>query len=82
MAKTTLDISDPLLRDAKKLAAAEGTTLRALIEQGLRNVVAERRRRTQRFRLRKASFGGQGLNPDLEGEWQQIRDLSYGGRGG
>ena len=81
MTKTTLDISDPLLRDAKKLAAAEGTTLRALVEQGLRNVVADRKR-GQSFRLRKASFRGQGLNPDLEGGWQQIRDLSYEGRGG
>jgi hypothetical protein len=82
MTKTTLDISDPLLRDAKKLAAAEGTTLRALVEQGLRNVVAERRRRAQPFRLRKASVAGQGLNPELDGDWQRIRDLSYEGRGG
>lgn len=82
MAKTTLDISDPLLRDAKKLAAAEGTTLRALVEQGLRNVVTEKKRRSQSFRLRKASFRGQGLNPDLEGNWPLIRDLSYEGRGG
>ena len=45
MAKTTLEIPDPLLRDAKKLAASEGTTLRALVEQGLRKVVADTRRR-------------------------------------
>jgi hypothetical protein len=82
MAKTTLDISDPLLRDAKKLAAAEGTTLRALVEQGLRNVVTEKKRRSQPFRLRKASFRGEGLNPDLEGGWSSIRDLAYEGRGG
>ena len=82
MAKTTLDISDPLLRDAKKLAAAEGTTLRALVEQGLRNLVTERKRGPRPFRLRKASFGGHGLNPDLDGGWPLIRDLSYEGRGG
>src|SRR5438105_1252091 len=31
--KTTLEISDPLLRDARKLAAREGTTVRALLDQ-------------------------------------------------
>jgi hypothetical protein len=82
MTKTTLDISDPLLRDAKKLAAREGTTLRALVEQGLRKVVADRNRRNQRFQLRKVSFGGDGLNPDFaEAGWDRIRDLSYEGRG-
>lgn len=82
MAKTTLEISDLLLRDAKKLAASEGTTLRALVEQGLRKVVADRRRHDQQFRLRKVSFGGQGLNPDLaETGWDRIRDLTYEGRG-
>lgn len=83
MTKTTLEISDPLLRDAKKLAAREGTTLRALVEQGLRKVVADRRRGSQPFRLPKASFAGQGLNPELEeAGWDRIRDLSYEGRGG
>jgi hypothetical protein len=82
--KTTLDISDPLLREAKKLAAKEGTTLRLLVEQGLRNVIAGKKRGDRRsFRLRKASFGGHGLNPELaEAGWDRIRDLSYEGRGG
>lgn len=83
MAKTTLEISDPLLQDARKLAARQGTTLRALVEKGLRKVVADGRRRNAPFRLRKASFRGDGLNPDLAGAgWDRIRDLSYEGRGG
>ncbi|MGH6770381.1 MAG: type II toxin-antitoxin system VapB family antitoxin [Xanthobacteraceae bacterium] len=81
--KTTLDISDPLLREAKKLAAKEGTTLRALIEQGLRKIVTEHKQRSRPFRLRRVTFGGQGLNPELaEAGWDRIRDLSYEGRGG
>lgn len=76
--KTTLDISDPLLRDARKIAAREGTTLRALVEQGLRHVVSAKKRRTP-FRLRKASVGGRGLRPELrEAGWERIRDLAYG----
>jgi hypothetical protein len=80
--KTTLDISDALLRDARKLAAREGTTLRALVEQGLRQVVAEKKRKPT-FRLRKASFKGDGLRPELEDAgWDRLRDLVYEGRGG
>jgi Bacterial antitoxin of type II TA system, VapB len=78
--KTTIDISDPLLREAWKVAAREGTTLRALVEQGLRKVVAEKRRPV--FRLRKASFGGHGLRPELrEAGWERLRDLAYESRG-
>lgn len=80
--KTTLDIADPLLREAKQIAAREGTTLRALVEQGLRRVVAERRKQV-RFKLRRASFKGRGLRPELEDAgWDRIRDMIYEGRGG
>ena len=80
--KTTLEISDPLLREARRVAARDGTTLRELVEQGIRRIVAERKRKTT-FRLRKASFKGQGLRPELQGAtWDQLRDLIYEGRGG
>jgi hypothetical protein len=80
--KTTLDISDPLLQEAKKIATRDRTTLRELVEQGLRKVVAERK--TGRpFRLRKVTFKGEGLVPELQdADWNKIRDLSYEGRGG
>jgi hypothetical protein len=80
--KTTLDLPDPLLQEARKLAARERTTLRALVEQGLRQVVAEKKR-CRPFRLRRASFKGRGLRPELrDADWDRIRDLSYEGRGG
>jgi hypothetical protein len=79
--KTTLEISDPLLREARKVAARERTTLRALVEQGLRQVVAQKRQRSE-FRLRDASFTGHGLQGELsEATWEKIRDLAYEGRG-
>jgi hypothetical protein len=80
--KTTLDIPDPLLHEARRVAAREGTTLRALVEQGLRRIVAEKKRRPA-FRLRKASFGGHGLRPELrDAGWERLRDLVYEERGG
>ena len=79
--KTTLDIADPLLRKARKVAARERTTLRALVEQGLRQVLVEKEQRRP-FRLRKASFKGRGLRPELGGAgWERLRDLAYEGRG-
>ena len=79
--KTTIEISDPLLREARKLAEREGVTLRALVERGLRRVVAETKTGAP-FKLRKASFKGRGLQDDLsDASWDRISDLSYEGRG-
>ena len=78
--KTTVEISDPLLREARKLARRKGTTLRALIEQGLRRMLAERK---PNFQLRDASFGGKGLRPELgDVGWDHLREMIYEGRGG
>jgi hypothetical protein len=75
--KTTLDIADPLLEEARHIAAREGTTLRALVERGLRHVIAGSNQKKP-FRLRKASFKGRGLRPELaDAGWDRIRDLAY-----
>jgi len=80
--KTTIEISDSLLSEAKRLAAKEGTTVHAFVEQGLRRVVAERKSRGL-FRLRKAAFKGKGLQPGVEdATWERIRETIYQGRGG
>ncbi|HEV8722030.1 MAG TPA: type II toxin-antitoxin system VapB family antitoxin [Candidatus Binatia bacterium] len=81
--KTTIEISDSLLDEAKKLAAKEGTTVRALVEQGLRRIVAERKKSRGAFRLRKATFKGKGLQPGVQdATWDRIRESIYQGRGG
>ena len=80
--KTTLHIPNSLLEEARKLAQREHTTLKALVEEGLRRIISERRRRSH-FRLRKATFKGNGLQPHLAGTpWEKIRELSYEGRDG
>jgi len=80
--KTTVDIPDSILEEARKLAAREGSTVRVLVEQGLRRLISERKR-TGAFRLRKATFKGEGLQPGAAGvSWERIRDMAYEGRGG
>ncbi|MBV8795442.1 MAG: type II toxin-antitoxin system VapB family antitoxin [Hyphomicrobiales bacterium] len=80
--KTTIEISDPLLREARKLAEREGVTLRALVERGLRRVVTETKPGPP-FKLRRASFKGKGLQTDMrDASWSELRDLAYEGRGG
>jgi hypothetical protein len=80
--KTTIEISDSLLEEARKLAAKEGTTVRAYVEQGLRRIVSERKSRGQ-FRLRRATYKGKGLQPGVQdATWERIRETIYQGRGG
>jgi hypothetical protein len=79
--KTTIEISDPLLREARKLAEREGLTLRALVERGLRRVVTETKT-VAPFKLRRATFKGKGLQADAHVDsWDRLRDLTYEGRG-
>lgn len=83
MPKTTIQIPDVLLAEAKELAAREGTTLRALVESGLRSVVGRRLHgRDARFQLRDASVDGRGLRPEFrDASWERVRDETYDGRG-
>ncbi|MFM8768327.1 MAG: hypothetical protein ACKOD9_11365 [Rubrivivax sp.] len=61
--KITIDIADALLERARLHAWQRGITLRALVEQGLRAALTQESRE-QAFKLRKTTFGGQGLSPE------------------
>ena len=79
--KTTVDLSDDLLAKVKLVATRERTTLRALLEEGLR-LVLDKRSGSKAFHLRDASYKGKGVQPGVtEGDWDQLRDLIYEGRG-
>lgn len=79
--KTTIEIADALLERARKAAQAEGTTLRSLVEAGLRSTLEQRENRTG-YRWPDLSVDGQGVDPEVEvGDWSRIRDLAYEGRG-
>lgn len=63
------------------MAQMERSTVKALIEEGLQRIVKDRRRRG-RFKLRKVTFKGKGLQPGVAGSsWDRIRELTYEGRG-
>jgi predicted transcriptional regulator len=78
--KTTVELPDDLLREAQRIARAEGTTLKSVLEEGLRAVI-NRHRSSQQFVLRDASVDGRGVSADLaDAGWARIRELSYGDR--
>jgi hypothetical protein len=62
--KTTIEISDPLLKEAQELAAREGVTLRMLVERGLRQAIRETKKPVP-FKLRRAAFKGHGLQAEF-----------------
>ena len=80
--KTTIDISTALYDEVRRVAREENTTVKALVEDGLRHTLAEHKRRAP-FTLRDATFKGNGLRAEFSGaSWDQIRNSVYEGRGG
>ena len=78
--KTTVDLPDELLLEAQRIARDEGTTLKSVMEEGLRAVIA-RHRSSRQFHLRDASVTGRGLQPEFaDADWSRIRQASYGDR--
>jgi hypothetical protein len=77
--KTTVDIAEAMLREAKLIAAREGTTLKALVEEGLRHVIDEREKQKTGFRLRDCSYGSGGGMPGIDiNDWQAMKPFTRG----
>ena len=76
--KTTVDIADDLLKRSQQLAKREGSTLRAVLEEGLRLVLKDRRIPGSRA-FRFPTFSKGGLNAEFcEADWEKIRFTIYG----
>ena len=58
--KTTLDLSDTLLADAKALAARQHTTLTRVVEEGLRLRLQAQKAAPKSRRIRVPVFRGRG----------------------
>ena len=68
--KTTIDISDALFEQARAQAKDRGLTLRAMVESGLRMVMAQPKPASEPFKLQDCSFGSSGAG----GELSQLSD--------
>jgi hypothetical protein len=77
--RTTVRLPEALLSRAKRKAAAEGRTLTALIEEGLRLVVAENRKTKPAKRIMpRVSKASGGLLPGVDlRELEEAEDLEY-----
>jgi hypothetical protein len=79
--KTTLDISEPLFLSAKALAQQSKTTLRALVEEGLRHVLSDRASAVKPvFKLKNASVRGQTMLMTDPRQWQQLEEVHVSAR--
>ncbi len=79
--KTTIELPDRLVKQARQVARAEGSNLRALVEEGLQQALRARTRREKKG-LDFPSFGGSGLTEACrDADWTQVRDEIYHGRG-
>lgn len=80
--RTTVRLPVELLKRAKRKAAAEGRTLTALIEEGLRHVVADKPKSSKKGRiLPRISKATGGLLPGVDitrlSDIQHLDDLEY-----
>lgn len=75
--RTTIEINDALARQVRALMAKRKTTLRALVEEGLRRVVEESRS-PRSFEMRDASAGEGGLAEGVhDATWETLGKLLY-----
>jgi len=80
--KKTVDIAEPVLAEAERVAQEEQTTLSSLVTEALRRLIASRPAAPKAFELKDKSVDGKGLVPELQGAtWEQLRDEIYRGRG-
>lgn len=76
--KTTIEIQDRLLERAKRFAQRSHQPLRAVVEEGLRRVLADERN-SPGFKLVDASVGDPHAPDPLEQySWQDLRAEIYG----
>ena len=59
-------MNDALLRDAKRVAAEDGLTLTAVLENALREMLERRRMLRRDKRMPLPTFTGRGLQPGVD----------------
>ncbi len=73
--KTTIDVSDALFNAAKEFAQRSQTTLRAVVEDGLRRVLADAHSPARpAFKLKDARVRGKAMLVADPRRWQQLEE--------
>jgi hypothetical protein len=79
--RTTVRLSEDLMRRAKRKAASQGRTLTALIEDGVRRVLKERDQPPEKRILPRVSTATGGPAPGIDisnsAAMQEMDDLEY-----
>lgn len=81
--KTSLEISDAIFKRIKAVARKRGTSVRALVEEGLRLLLEIQENRAD-VKPKLLTFGGDGLTDKFQGTsltWDSIREEVYKGHG-
>ena len=76
--KTTIEINDSLLKRARSVSQREGTTLRALVEQGLQHVLGATSHRNAPSAVESLVFdGASGFTEAFaDASWSKIKEES------
>lgn len=77
--KTSLELSEHLFRSAKALAKKRKSSVRALIEEGLRYILSQSQKKMIN-RPKILTFGGDGLTDEMQKKgysWDAIREEIY-----
>lgn len=64
--RTTLQLDDALMQDAKRSALESGRTLTAVIEDALRQALSRREKSKRRRPVKFTTFRGNGLLPGVD----------------
>jgi len=80
--RTTVNLDEHLIREAKQLAAAKGQTLSEVIEEALRARLAQRHAQRERERVSLPTFKGRGVRPGIDlKDWASVLDAMDEGDG-
>jgi hypothetical protein len=74
--RTTINLDDQLLKEAKAAAAAADRSLSELIEEALRERLGRRQAQQRRKRVSLPTFRGQGVRPGIDlKDWGSVLDV-------
>ena len=80
--KTTVELSDELMRRVKRRACEDGTTFKTLLENALCDYLRESCA-PEKVAMQDGRFHGQGYQDGVDPtNWEQMRSLIYEGHGG